>query len=103
MPESFLNSKMHGTLNFYREVVAANIVRVSKEDYLTNFADLFTKVLGKFKRDIILKKCMHCATELLLAMVCYCSVLVLVGVSTACANHIQSYLNIRHLKGPSKH
>ena len=48
---------MHGTLHhFCREAVAADIVRVSKEDTLTNLADLCAKMLGKVKRDHILKK-----------------------------------------------
>ena len=36
---------------FCREAVAVDIVRVAKEGALSNLADLFTKVMGKVKRD----------------------------------------------------
>ena len=59
MPESILSKKTHGvSRHFCREAVAADIVRVAKEDTLTNLADSFVKVLGKVKRDEILKKFM---------------------------------------------
>ena len=52
IPESVLNKKTHGTsYHFCREAVAAGIVRVAKEDALLNLADLFTKVMGRVKRD----------------------------------------------------
>ena len=55
VPESVLNKKMHGiSYHFCREAVAASIVRVAKEDTLTNLADLFTKVMGRVKRDGLL-------------------------------------------------
>ena len=31
--------------------MAAGVVRVTKDDALTNLADLFTKVMGRVKRD----------------------------------------------------
>ena len=37
MPESFLNQKIHGaSYHFCRELVAADVGRVTKEDTLTN-------------------------------------------------------------------
>ena len=60
IPESILNKKMHGiSYHFCREAVAAQIVRVAKEDTLTNLADLFTKVMGRIKRDKLLRKFMY--------------------------------------------
>ena len=43
-PESTLKKK-HASVNFHRirEAVAAETIRVAKEDTLTNIADLFTK------------------------------------------------------------
>ena len=59
MPESSLNKKMRGiSYHFCREAVAAKIVRVAKEDTLTNLVDLFAKVVGKVKRDNLLEKFM---------------------------------------------
>jgi hypothetical protein len=45
-PESVL-SKKHNTINYHavHEAVAANIIRVAKEDNTTNVADLLTKPL----------------------------------------------------------
>ena len=50
-PESTL-TKRHNAINFHsvREAVAAQIMRVGKEDGETNLADAFTKVLGRLKR-----------------------------------------------------
>ena len=60
VPESVLNKKMHGiSYHFCREAVAAGIVRVAKEDTLTNLADLFTKVMGRVKRDGLLGRFMY--------------------------------------------
>ena len=59
MSEHVLNKKIHGVLcHFCREAFAADIVRFSKEDTLTNLVDLFTKVLGNVKGDGVLKKLM---------------------------------------------
>jgi hypothetical protein len=46
IPESVL-SKKHNAINYHavREAVAANILRVAKEDSTTNVADLLTKPL----------------------------------------------------------
>ena len=46
LPESTL-SKKHNAINFHiiRESVAAQIIRVGKEDTLTNIADVFTKLV----------------------------------------------------------
>jgi hypothetical protein len=40
-------TKKHNTINYHaiREALAAKILRVGKEDGMTNLADLFTKVL----------------------------------------------------------
>ena len=46
LPESTL-SKKHNAVNFHivRESVAAKMIRVGKEDTLTNIADVFTKLV----------------------------------------------------------
>ena len=51
IPESTLMKK-HNAINYHaiREAVAAKIIRVGKEDGLTNLADLFTKVLTADRR-----------------------------------------------------
>jgi hypothetical protein len=51
LPESTL-SKRHNAINYHsvREAVAAQILRVGKEDGETNLADPLTKVLGRMKR-----------------------------------------------------
>jgi len=60
IPESVLSKKMHGiSYHFCREAVAAGIVRVAKENTLTNLADLFTKVMGRVKRDELLGRFMY--------------------------------------------
>ena len=57
---SVLSKKMHSiSYHFCREAVAASIVRVAKEDTTTNLADLFTKVLGRIKRDGLLDRFMY--------------------------------------------
>ena len=45
IPQSML-AKKHNAINYHvmREAVAAKIIRVGKEDGMTNLADLFTKV-----------------------------------------------------------
>jgi len=55
-----LSKKMHGiSHHFCREAVAAGIARVAKENTLTNLADLFTKVMGRVKRDELLGRFMY--------------------------------------------
>jgi hypothetical protein len=51
IPESML-AKKHNAINYHavREAVAAKIIRVGKEDGMTNLADLFTKVLTADRR-----------------------------------------------------
>ena len=46
IPKSML-AKKHNAINYHavREAVAAQIIRVGKEDEMTNLTDLFTKVL----------------------------------------------------------
>ena len=57
---SVLTKKMHSiSYHFCREAVAAGIVRIVKEDTETNLADLFTKVLGRYKRGELLDKFMY--------------------------------------------
>ena len=55
LPDSTL-SKKHNSINYHacREAVAAGIMRVAKEPSETNLADLFTKVLPRFKRENLL-------------------------------------------------
>jgi hypothetical protein len=55
IPESVL-AKKHNAINYHavREAVAAKIMRVAKEDGMTNLADLFTKILvGKHRWDLV--------------------------------------------------
>ena len=51
LDESML-AKKHNAINYHvvREAVAARIMRVGKEDGMTNLADLFTKVLTADRR-----------------------------------------------------
>ena len=51
VPESAL-TKRHNAINYHtvREAVAAGIIRVGKEDGLTNLADGFTKSLPRLRR-----------------------------------------------------
>jgi hypothetical protein len=55
IPESVL-SKKHNVINYHavREAVAANILRVAKEDSSTNLADLLTKPLTEQRRVTLL-------------------------------------------------
>ena len=56
-PESILSKKMHSiSYHFFREEVATCIVRVAKEDGVTNLADLFTKILGRARREELLDR-----------------------------------------------
>ena len=51
IPQSMLQKK-HNAINYHiiREAAAAGILRVGKEDGMTNLADLFTKVLTADRR-----------------------------------------------------
>ena len=60
IPTSVLSKKMHGiSYHFCREAVASGTCRVAKEDTLTNLADLFTKVLGRVKRESLMDRFMY--------------------------------------------
>ena len=60
LPSSVLSKKMHSiSYHFCREAVAAGIVRIAKEDTITNLADIFTKVMGKVRRDELLDRFMY--------------------------------------------
>ena len=60
IPTSVLNKKMHGiSYHFCREAVASGTCRIAKEDTLTNLADLFTKVLGRVKRESLMDRFMY--------------------------------------------
>ena len=54
-PDSTL-SKKHNAINYHicREAVAAGIMRVAKEDTLTNIADAFTKLLSYSRKMYLL-------------------------------------------------
>ena len=60
IPSSML-AKKHNAINYHaiREAVAAKILRVGKEDGMTNLADLFTKVLTADRRRALCKHIMH--------------------------------------------
>ena len=59
-PTSVLSKKMHGiSYHYCREAVASGRVRVAKEDTLTNLSDLFTKVLGRVKREELMDRFMY--------------------------------------------
>ena len=59
-PMPMLNKKHHSiAYHFCREAVAAGIVRIAKEDTLTNLADLFTKTLAKPKQEDLLDRFMY--------------------------------------------
>ena len=57
MPESTLKKKHH-SIAYYkcRELVAAKIIRVTKEGTEKNLADLFTKVLTAERRRFLLDR-----------------------------------------------
>ena len=60
VPESVLNKKHHSvSYHACRQAVAAGTVRVAKEDTHTNLADLFTKTLGRVKRESLLDLFMY--------------------------------------------
>jgi hypothetical protein len=59
-PESVLSKKQHSiSYHSAREAVAADVVRIAKEDTLTNLADVFTKMMNKPKREGLLNKFMY--------------------------------------------
>ena len=60
IPHSMLQKK-HNTINYHsiREAVAAGIIRVGKEDGMTNLADLFTKVLTADRRRNLCRHIMY--------------------------------------------
>jgi hypothetical protein len=60
IPESVL-SKKHNAINYHavREAVAANILRVAKEDSATNVADLLTKPLTEQRRGTLLRSILY--------------------------------------------
>jgi hypothetical protein len=60
IPESML-AKKYNTIYYHaiREAVAAKILRVGKEDGMTNLADLFTKVLTADCRCALCKHITH--------------------------------------------
>jgi hypothetical protein len=60
IPESVL-SKKHNTINYHavREAVAANILRVAKEESSTNLADLLTKPLTEQCRVTLLRSILY--------------------------------------------
>jgi hypothetical protein len=59
-PESVLSKKQHSiSYHAAREAVASDVVRVAKEDTLTNLSDLFTKMMNKPKREHLLGKFMY--------------------------------------------
>jgi hypothetical protein len=56
-PESQLRKKHHSiSYHMSREAVASGAIRIAKEDTETNLADLFTKVLPKPRRELLLNK-----------------------------------------------
>ena len=60
IPESVLNKK-HLSVAYHavREAVAAGIMRVGKEDTLTNLADLFTKCLSQARQNKLLGRLLY--------------------------------------------
>jgi len=56
LPESVLTKK-HNQICYHRvrEAVAANIIRIAKEDSSTNLADILTKPLGLPQRHFLLQ------------------------------------------------
>ena len=60
IPASML-AKKHNAINYHaiREAVAAKILRVGKEDGMTNLADLFTKVMTADQRRALCKHIMY--------------------------------------------
>jgi hypothetical protein len=60
IPESVLSKKQHSiSYHAARESVAAQIVRIAKENTLMNLSDVFTKTQNKPKREGLLDKFMY--------------------------------------------
>jgi hypothetical protein len=60
IPESVLSKKQHSiSYHSAREAVAAKVVCIAKEDTRTNLSDLFTKMLGRMKRNELLDAFMY--------------------------------------------
>jgi hypothetical protein len=60
VPESVLSKKQHSiSYHAARESVAAGVVRIAKENTLTNLSDVFTKTQNKPKREGLLDKFMY--------------------------------------------
>ena len=60
VPSSVLSKKMHSILyHCCLEAVAADIIRVAKEDTKTNLSDLFTKILPRPWREESLDRFMY--------------------------------------------
>jgi hypothetical protein len=60
IPESVLTKK-HNAINYHavREAVAANILRIAKENSATNLADLFTKPMTEGRRTSLLRSIVY--------------------------------------------
>jgi hypothetical protein len=60
IPESMLAKKQHA-INYHvvREAVAEKVIRVGKEDGMTNLVDLFTKVLTADQRQTLIMMTCH--------------------------------------------
>ena len=59
-PESILSKKQHSiSYHSCREAVASRVVRVAKENTLTNLADIFTKTMNMPRREQLLNKFMY--------------------------------------------
>ena len=55
-PKSQLRNKHHSiSYNMSRKVVASGACRMAKEDTDTNLSDLFTKVLPRTRRELLLE------------------------------------------------
>ena len=55
------NKVLRGPIHSYvgEEAVASGVCRVAKEDTNTNLSDLFTKVMGRFKREELIDRFMY--------------------------------------------
>jgi hypothetical protein len=60
IPESVLSKKQH-IISYHsaREAVASGVVRIAKEDTLTNLADAFRKMMNKPKCESLFDKFMY--------------------------------------------
>ena len=60
VPESTLKKKHHSiNYNYVRESIASGIVLIFKVDTGSNLADLFTKLVNRFKRKEIIQNILH--------------------------------------------